>query len=95
MRAKILKIDEERRNIVVSRRKLIERERSEAKEKLLGSINEEDCVTGTVTNIADFGVFVDLAGIDGLLHTTDMSWGRVNHPSEVCRVGEKIEVKVL
>ncbi|MBZ0170961.1 MAG: S1 RNA-binding domain-containing protein, partial [Phycisphaerales bacterium] len=95
IRAEILKIDTERRNIVISRRKLIERERGEAKKRLLETLNEGDLVTGTVKNIADFGAFVDLGGIDGLLHITDMSWGRVNHPSEIVRIDEKIEVKVL
>jgi small subunit ribosomal protein S1 len=95
IRAEILKIDEERRNIVISRRKLIERERNEQKDKLMESITEGDSIKGTVTNIADFGVFVDLGGIDGLLHITDMSWGRVNHPSEICKVAEELEVKIL
>jgi len=95
VRAEILKIDEERRNIVISRRKLIERERAEAKDKLLNSISENETIKGTVTNIADFGAFVDLGGIDGLLHITDMSWGRVNHPSEICKVNDTIEVKIL
>ena len=95
IRAEILKIDEERRNIVISRRKLIERERNEKKDKLMESITEGDSIKGTVTNIADFGVFVDLGGIDGLLHITDMSWGRVNHPSEICKVAEELEVKIL
>ncbi|MEN0019387.1 MAG: 30S ribosomal protein S1 [Planctomycetota bacterium] len=95
IRASILKIDTDRRNIVVSRRKLIEVERSEAKRRLLGTLKEGDLVTGTVKNIADFGVFVDLGGIDGLLHITDMSWGRVNHPSELVQVDQKLEVKVL
>jgi len=95
IRAVILKIDEEKRNIVISRRKLIEEEREEAKAKLLTRIAEGDLVTGRVTNIADFGAFVDLGGIDGLLHVTDMSWGRVNHPSEVVRIGDEIEVKIL
>ncbi|MBX3352007.1 MAG: 30S ribosomal protein S1 [Phycisphaeraceae bacterium] len=95
IRAEILKIDEERRNIVVSRRKLIETERETAKKRLLTTLKEGDIVTGTVKNIADFGAFVDLGGIDGLLHITDMSWGRVNHPSEIVRINDKIEVKVL
>ncbi|MBM4113542.1 MAG: 30S ribosomal protein S1 [Phycisphaerae bacterium] len=95
VRAMILKIDTERQNIVISRRKLIEEEREEAKRKLLGSVSEGDIVKGTVTNIADFGAFVDLGGIDGLLHITDMSWGRVNHPSEVVRIGDEIEIKIL
>jgi small subunit ribosomal protein S1 len=95
IRAEILKIDTERRNIVISRRKLIERERGEAKKRLLDTLKEGDLVTGTVKNIADFGAFVDLGGIDGLLHITDMSWGRVNHPSELVRIDQKVEVKVL
>ncbi len=95
VRAEVLKIDESRRNIVISRRKLIETEREEAKTRLLGSISEGDLVTGTVKNIADFGAFVDLGGIDGLLHITDMSWGRVNHPSEMLKIDEKVEVKIL
>ncbi len=95
VRASILKIDTERRNIVVSRRKLIETEREEAKKRLMGTLKEGDIVTGTVKNIADFGAFVDLGGIDGLLHITDMSWGRISHPSELLRLDQKIEVKVL
>ncbi len=95
VRAEILKIDEERRNIVISRRKLIEHERDQAKAKLLSTLKEGDLVKGSVTNIADFGAFVDLGGLDGLLHITDMSWGRVNHPSEILRIGDDIEVKVL
>jgi small subunit ribosomal protein S1 len=95
VRACILKIDEERKNIVISRRKLIEMERDQAKSRLLSTIKEGELVTGTVTNIADFGAFVDLGGLDGLLHITDMSWGRVGHPSEIVKIGEKVEVKVL
>ena len=95
VRAEILKIDEERRNIVVSRRRLIERERDEAKKRLLETVKEGELVSGTVTNIADFGAFVDLGGLDGLLHITDMSWGRVNHPSDLVRIGDRIEVKIL
>ncbi|MFM9179854.1 MAG: 30S ribosomal protein S1, partial [Phycisphaerales bacterium] len=95
IRASILKIDEERKNIVISRRKLIEEEREAAKSKLLGQVKEGDIVRGTVTNIADFGAFIDLGGLDGLLHITDMSWGRVNHPSEVVKIGDEVEVKIL
>ena len=95
IRAAILKIDHERRNIVISRRKLIEQEREDAKRELLDRVNEGDLIRGTITNIADFGAFVDLGGLDGLLHITDMSWGRVNHPSEIVKVGEEIEVKIL
>ncbi|MFI4861588.1 MAG: 30S ribosomal protein S1 [Phycisphaerales bacterium JB063] len=93
--AQILKIDTERRNIVISRRKLIEDRRSILRKELLDRVNVGDITTGTVKNIADFGAFVDLGGIDGLLHITDMSWGRVNHPSDVVKIDEKIEVKIL
>ncbi|MEQ9460216.1 MAG: 30S ribosomal protein S1 [Phycisphaeraceae bacterium] len=93
--AQILKIDTDRRNIVISRRKLIEDRRSEQRKSLLEQIKEGDMVTGTVKNIADFGAFVDLGGIDGLLHITDMSWGRVNHPSDILRIDQKVEVKIL
>ncbi len=95
VRASIIKIDLERHNIVVSRRKLIEEERDGAKRRLMENIKEGDIVTGEVKNIADFGAFVDLGGIDGLLHITDMSWNRINHPSELLKIGQKIEVKVL
>ncbi len=95
IRAEILKIDEERRNIVISRRKLIEHERDAAKKRLLSTLKEGDVVKGQVKNIADFGAFIDLGGIDGLLHITDMSWGRVNHPSEIVKIDEEVEVKVL
>ena len=95
VRAEILKIDLERRNIVISRRKLIETERDVAKKRLLETLKEGQNVVGTVKNIADFGAFVDLGGIDGLLHITDMSWGRINHPSEILKIDQKIEVRVL
>ena len=93
--AVILSIDEERRNIVISRRKLIEDRRAEQRKELLQNIHEGDIVLGTVKNIADFGAFVDLGGIDGLLHITDMSWGRINHPSDMVKMDQKIEVKIL
>jgi small subunit ribosomal protein S1 len=93
--AKILKIDMERRNIVISRRKLIEEKRGAAKEKLMSEIEIGQVRKGTVKNIADFGAFVDLGGIDGLLHITDMSWDRINHPSQLVKIDEQIEVKVL
>jgi small subunit ribosomal protein S1 len=91
----ILKIDEGRRNIVVSRRKLIEITREQQKKSLLAEIEEGQVRKGTVKNIADFGAFVDLGGIDGLLHITDMSWGRINHPSDMVRIDDQIEVMVL
>ncbi|MDG1896103.1 MAG: S1 RNA-binding domain-containing protein, partial [Fuerstiella sp.] len=91
----ILKIDEARRNIVVSRRRLIEEAREKMKKELLSNLEIGDLRTGTVKNIADFGAFVDLGGIDGLLHITDMSWGRINHPTEMVKIDEEIEVMVL
>ena len=93
--AKILKIDQERRNIVISRRKLIEETRTTAKTELLENVEVGQIREGVVKNIADFGAFVDLGGLDGLLHITDMSWGRVNHPSEIVQLDQKIEIKVL
>ena len=93
--AKILKINEERRNVVVSRRKLIEDDRAKAKEKLLAEIEKGQLRKGVVKNIAEFGAFVDLGGLDGLLHITDMSWGRIGHPSEIVKIDEEIECVVL
>jgi len=95
VRARIIKIDAERMNIVVSRRKLLEEERQKQKELLLTDIKDGQVRKGVVKNIADFGVFVDLGGIDGLLHITDMSWGRINHPSEMVKLDQEIEVVVL
>lgn len=92
---KILKIDHERQNIIVSRRKLIEEERYEKKQAIMSEIEVWQIRKGTVKNIADFGVFVDLGGVDGLLHITDMSWGRISHPSEMLAIGDEIEVKVI
>ena len=91
----ILKIDEARRNIVVSRRKLIEEQRENLKRDLLEQLIEGDTRKGVVKNIADFGAFVDLGGIDGLLHITDMSWGRISHPTDMVKIDDEIEVKVL
>jgi small subunit ribosomal protein S1 len=95
VRAQILTIDEVRRNIVISRRRLIEDERGEARKRLLETLKVGDVVKGQVKNIADFGAFVDLGGIDGLLHITDMSWGRINHPSDVVKIDQELTVKVL
>src|SRR5262249_24369265 len=92
---KILKIDEARRNIVVSRRKLIEDLRQEMKDNLLKEIEVGQVRKGVVKNIADFGAFVDLGGIDGLLHITDMSWGRVTNPHEVVHIDQELEVYIL
>jgi len=93
--AKVLRIDKERRNIVISRRKLIEEERQAAKERLMAEIAEGQTRKGVVKNIADFGAFVDLGGIDGLLHITDMSWDRIEHPSQMLKIEQDVEVKVL
>src|SRR5947207_8855809 len=92
---KVVKINQERQNIVLSRRELIEQERTERRQKLLSEMTPGDIRKGTVKNITDFGAFIDLNGIDGLLHITDMSWGRVGHPSEILKVGQDIDVVVL
>ena len=92
---KILKIDVEGRNIVISRRKLIEEERRSSKEKILNEIQVGQRRKGIVKNIADFGVFVDLGGLDGLLHISDLSWGRISHPSEVVEIDQEIECVVV
>jgi small subunit ribosomal protein S1 len=93
--AKILRIDKERRNVVISRRKLIEEVRAAAKAKLMAEIEVGQIRKGTVKNIADFGAFVDLGGIDGLLHITDMSWDRIEHPSQMLKIDQEVEIKVL
>jgi small subunit ribosomal protein S1 len=92
---KVIKINEDRRNIILSRRDLIEERLRVKKRDLLTTITKGQVRTGTVKNITDFGVFVDLDGLDGLLHITDMSWGRIKHPSEMVRVGDAIEVMIL
>ena len=91
----ILKIDEARRNIVVSRRRLIEVQREQMKKALLAELVEGQLRKGVVKNIADFGAFVDLGGIDGLLHITDMSWGRISHPTEMVKIDQELEVMIL
>ncbi len=91
----VLKIDDARRNIVVSRRALIETERAEKKSQLLSTLEIGQLRKGVVKNIAEFGAFVDLGGIDGLLHITDMSWGRIGHPSEMVSIDQEIEVQIL
>jgi len=92
---KVVKINQERQNIVLSRRELIEQERNERRSKLLSEMVPGDIRKGTVKNITDFGAFIDLNGLDGLLHITDMSWGRIGHPSELLKVGQEIDVVVL
>ncbi|MBZ0136267.1 MAG: 30S ribosomal protein S1 [Planctomycetes bacterium] len=95
LECEIIKIDQARENIVVSARKLQERNRERLKDALLSEIEEGQVREGVVKNIADFGAFVDLGGIDGLLHITDMTWGRIQHPSEVVKINETVKVKVL
>jgi small subunit ribosomal protein S1 len=92
---KIIKINHRRGNIVVSRRLLLEESRDKRRQTTLSSLKEGQLIQGTVKNITEYGAFIDLGGIDGLLHITDMSWGRVNHPSEMFTVGDKVEVIVL
>jgi small subunit ribosomal protein S1 len=92
---KVIKFNKRRGNIVLSRRVLLERERASMKARTLEHLDEGTILMGTVKNITEYGAFVDLGGIDGLLHITDMSWGRVNHPSEMVQVGDEIKVKVL
>ena len=92
---KVIKLDQRRNNVVVSRRAVVEQEYSEEREKLLESLEEGQVVKGIVKNLTDYGAFVDLGGIDGLLHITDMAWKRVKHPSEVVEIGDEIDVKVL
>jgi len=92
---KVIKFNKKRGNIVLSRRVLLEQERNELKAKTLQQLEEGMVVRGTIKNITEYGAFVDLGGIDGLLHITDMSWGRVNHPSEVFKIGDEVTVKVL
>jgi small subunit ribosomal protein S1 len=95
LECKIVKINEERKNVVLSRREIIEAERAEKRSKLLAAITKGSLVKGTVKNITDFGAFIDLDGLDGLLHITDMSWSRLNHPSELLKIGQEVEVVVL
>ena len=92
---KIVKVNDDRKNIVLSRREVIEAERADQRQRFLETVKEGDKVEGIVKNITDFGAFVDLRGMDGLLHITDMSWGRVNHPSEMLHIGQSLEVLIL
>jgi small subunit ribosomal protein S1 len=92
---KIVKANDERQNVVVSRREVIEAERSELRQEFLQTVKIGDMVEGQVKNITDFGAFVDLQGMDGLLHITDMSWGRISHPSEMLHIGKSLEVQIL
>src|SRR5499426_807912 len=95
IRSKVIKLNRRRGNVVLSRRSVLEEEREEKKKHTLQVLSEGMVLTGTVKNITDYGAFIDLGGIDGLLHVTDMSWGRVGHPSEIFEVGDQVEVVVL
>ncbi|WP_320174183.1 30S ribosomal protein S1 [Maridesulfovibrio sp.] len=92
---KILKINRRRSNVIVSRRVLLEEQRNEMRSQLLGTLEEEQTVKGKVKNITEYGVFIDLGGLDGLLHITDMSWKRIKHPKEMVALGDELELKVL
>ncbi|RLC51508.1 MAG: 30S ribosomal protein S1, partial [Candidatus Cloacimonadota bacterium] len=92
---KILKIDEERRNIIVSRKKVLEEKRESQIRELKEKLRQGSELDGEVRNITDYGAFIDLGGIDGLLHITDMSWGHIKHPSDMLNIGDKVKVKVL
>src|SRR2546427_2920826 len=95
IRAKVIKLNRRRGNVVLSRRAVLEEEREERKKHTLSVLSEGMGLTGTVKNITDYGAFIDLGGIDGLLHVTDMSWGRIGHPSEIFQIGDQVEVVVL
>jgi len=95
MRLKIIEVERDNNNVVLSAKKVLEKERAAKKEETLASLEEGQTVEGTVTKLVDFGAFIDLGGIEGLLHISEMSWGRIESPSEVLSEGEKVEVKVL
>ncbi|MGI8540515.1 MAG: 30S ribosomal protein S1 [Rubrobacteraceae bacterium] len=95
LECKVIELNRSRNNVVLSRRAVLEEERKEERDKILTTLEEGDIVKGTVSNLVDFGAFVDLEGIDGLIHISELSWNHVDHPSEVVEVGEDVEVKVL
>ncbi|MEF9427237.1 MAG: S1 RNA-binding domain-containing protein [Candidatus Mariimomonas ferrooxydans] len=92
---KVIKINNKRSNVIVSRRILLEEERDKNRKKVLANLKEEAIVKGVVKNLTDYGAFIDLGGVDGLLHISDMSWGRISHPGELFRIGGAVEVIVL
>ncbi len=94
-RFKILKLNKRKGNIIVSRRSLVEKDRDYARQEVLQNLSEGQSIVGTIKNITDYGAFIDLGGIDGLLHITDMTWGRIGHPTEILTVGQDVKVKVL
>lgn len=93
--AHIIKVNQKRGNVIISRRKFLNEQRSEVRKKVLGTLDVGQVIQGTVKNITNYGVFVDIGGVDGLLHITDMTWGRIAHPSEIVKIGDNISVKVL
>ncbi|HSW73779.1 MAG TPA: S1 RNA-binding domain-containing protein, partial [Candidatus Limnocylindria bacterium] len=93
--ARIIKVNKKRGNVIISRRKQLADQRSEVRQKILDTLHENQVIQGIVKNITNYGVFIDIGGVDGLLHITDMTWGRIAHPSELVRIGEPITVKVL
>ena len=93
--ASILKINKKRGNIIISRRKHLSDQRSEVRKKILDTLSEEDVLQGQVKNITNYGAFIDIGGVDGLLHITDMTWSRISHPSEILKIGDTLTVKVL
>jgi small subunit ribosomal protein S1 len=95
LRCKVIELNRSRNNVVLSRRAVLEEERKEARQAILDRLSPGNVVTGTISNIVDFGAFVDLDGIDGLIHISELSWSHVNHPSEVLDIGQEVEVKVL
>jgi len=95
LRCKVIELNRARNNVVLSRRAVLEDERKEMRQAILDRLNPGDVVEGTISNIVDFGAFVDLEGMDGLIHISELSWSHVNHPSEVLEIGQKVNVKVL
>jgi small subunit ribosomal protein S1 len=95
LRSKVIELNRSRNNVVLSRRAVIEEERKEMRQAILDRLSPGDVVTGTISNIVDFGAFVDLDGIDGLIHISELSWSHVNHPSELLEIGQEVSVKVL
>jgi small subunit ribosomal protein S1 len=95
LRCKVIELNRSRNNVVLSRRAVLEEERKEMRQAILDRLSPGDVVTGTISNIVDFGAFVDLEGIDGLIHISELSWSHVNHPSELLDIGERVRVKVL
>lgn len=95
IQASVIKINKKRGNVIISRRKFLNEQRSETRKKILDTLSESQVIRGTVKNITNYGVFIDIGGVDGLLHITDMTWGRISHPSELVKIGDNITVKVL